>query len=762
MLASWGRFVYRHRGIILVLSVLSSSVSLWLLVRGGRFDSMLVPTETESGRALELMQRQLPGRPPAFDLLLWHPTLPASHPDVRAEVMRTLGPLRHHPKVTAVRTAWDTSPPDPERLSRDGRYTRASIELRGRTSAVDSMVFAAEGSEAYAELRPLVRSDTLSVVAMGALALHHDFIATTRRDVLRSEMVILPIVPVLLLLTFGSVVAAALPFGVGLLAVAGGLAGTALLSRITSVSVYATNVVTMIGLAVAIDYSLFIVSRFREEMRRGSVGEALARTLGTAGVAILFSGLTVAVGLLGLYALGLGNLGSIGLCGTLVVSFAVLYSLTFLPALLAVLGARVDAWPVLRLGRGGSTSGFWRSLTALVMAHPGKILVAVAAALLLLGSPFARIQLRASDVAMLPPDAESRRAEEIARREFPGMETNRILVVLDYGEGSPLTTPRIGALYDYSRRLLREPGMSRVDSFVTLDPAITRAQYEALAAMPASSRPPLIQTALAQTVGEHIAVLALHTPHAAGTAAAQALVRRVRAEPVVGDARALVTGHTAFDLDFTRLVRDNAPRAVAIIVAATYVALFLLLGSLLLPLKAVIMNFLSISASYGALVWIFQDGHLARWLHFTPGPIESGTPLVMFCVVFGLSMDYGVLLLSRIREEYQQHADNALAVAIGLERTGRLITTAAAIMAAVFFGFALADLVVIKAVGIGMGIAVVVDATIVRMLLVPATMRLLGRWNWWAPAPLARWRARILAKGRPRTPAPSVDMPESG
>jgi RND superfamily putative drug exporter len=712
---------------------------------GGRFDSTLVPTETESGQALNLMQRDLPARPLAFQLILRHPTLPASHPTVRAEVLRALAPLRDHPRVAAVRTAWDISPVDPDRVSRDGRYTRASVELRGYNSAVESMVFAAQGGEAYAELRPLVRSDVLAVVAAGALALHHDFTETTRRDVWRAEMVILPVVPVLLLLAFGSVMAAALPFGVGLLAVAGGLAGTGLLSRISSVSIYASNVVTMIGLAVAIDYSLFIVSRFREEIRQSSVADALGRTLGTAGVSIFFSGLTVATGLLGLYALGLGNLGSIGLCGTLVVSFAVLYSLTFLPALLAVLGPRVDAWPVFRADRGQpAAESFWRGLTAVVMAHPWKILLPVTAALLLLGSPFMRIRLGASDIGMLPPRSEARQGEEILRREFPGQETNRILVVLDYGEGAPLTTPRIDRLYDYSRRLAREPGVSRVESVVTLDPAITRTQYQALAVMPADVRLPTIQAALAQTVGQHIALMVLHTPHAAGSAAAQALVRRIRAERTVGDARVLVTGHTAFDLDFTGLVRDHAPRAVAIIVAVTCLALFWLLGSLLLPFKAVIMNFLSISASYGALVWIFQDGHLARWLDFTPGPIESGTPLIMFCVTFGLSMDYGVLLLSRIREEYQKSGDNALAVAVGLEATGRLITSAAAIMAAVFFGFALADLVVIKAIGIGMGIAVVVDATVVRMLLVPATMRLLGRWNWWAPESLANWRARVV------------------
>jgi RND superfamily putative drug exporter len=744
VLESWGRFVHRHRWTVLILSVLSSGASLWLMGHGGRFDTAFVPTETESGRALLLMQRELYQRPLAFHLVFGHASRRVTEPAFRAEVERALAPLLNDPRVAAIRTGWNVSPAEPDRFSRDGRHTRVSVELKGHTAAVESMVFVAEGEEVYAGLRGLVRSDVLTVTSAGALALHHDFKEITRRDVLRAELVILPVVPILLVLVFGSVVAAAVPFGVGLLAVAGGMAGTLLLTRVTSVSLYALNVVTMIGLAVAIDYSLFIVSRHREEIRRRPGEEALGRTMATAGSAILFSGLTVAVGLLGLYSLGLGNVGSIGLCGTFVVFFAVLYGLTFLPALLAVLGPRLDAWrlPVPGGSRAADGRGFWVRLTTVVMDHPWKVLVPVAAALLLLGSPFAWIRLAASDVGMLPPSAESRRGEELVRREFPGHETTRILVILDYGSGSPLTAPRIAELYGLSRWLGAQPNVHRVESFVDLDPSYSLGKYQMAAVMHVMG-PPAIQSALAQTMGRHIALLVVHTAAAASSEEARSLVRLIRHAHPPGEARVLVTGHTAFDLDLLALIRIHAPRAVALIVAATYVVLFVLLGSILLPAKAVVMNFLSISASYGALVWIFQDGHLAGWLGITPGPIETATPLVMFCVIFGLSMDYGVLLLSRIREEYLRTGDNTLAVGVGLERTGRLITAAAAIMAAIFFSFALADLVVIKAIGIGMGIAVVLDATIVRALLVPATMRLMGRWNWWAPVALARWHTRV-------------------
>jgi putative drug exporter of the RND superfamily len=296
----------------------------------------------------------------------------------------------------------------------------------------------------------------------------------------------------------------------------------------------------------------------------------------------------------------------------------------------------------------------------------------------------------------------------------------------------------VGRAYDFAQWLARLPDVSAVQGPVALHPQITRQQYQQIFAASPEMLPEFIREAVAQSASSRLMVLSVSTPLRAGSPESHALVRTIRDTHPAVDGDVLVTGQSAVDLDLAEAIARNAPLTVAVIVVATYVVLFLLLGSLLLPLKAVVMNVLSISASYGALVWIFQDGHLSSWLGFTPGPIETSTPIIMFCVMFGLSMDYEVLLLSRVREEYERTGDNAHAVALALERTGRLITGAAAIMAAVFFAFGSADMVPIQAIGIGMGIAVVVDATIVRALLVPATMRLMGEWNWWAPALLAR------------------------
>jgi len=712
----------------------------WLLLGGARLEMEAQPPATNAVRAVELMDRELPGRPPTIGFVFSHPTLRVTEPGFRAAVEGALAPLRSDARVARIRTAWDSQPPDPSRLSLDGRRTWVVVELRGRAPAFASMTFGGLPPELYTAIRGQVRSDTLEVLATGAAAMNYDFYQVTREDLRRSELVVLPLVLVLLLLVFGSGVAAMVPVVVGVLAVAVGLAGTVLLGRVTPVSGYASNIVSMIGLGVAIDYSLFIVSRFREEMHESPVAEALSRTLATAGRAVVFSGLTVAIGLFSLILLRMNTISSLGVAGMVVVAAAVVYSLTFLAALLAILGPRVDALRVPFVGRPGGRrdSRFWHRVAGFVMARPWPIVVPVVLALIAVGLPLQRIRLGAGDATTLPPSRESRRGEDLLKDQFPGAGTNPIVAVLRYREGSPLTPARVQNLYDFSRWIGGLPGVKRVDSIVDLAPGISREQYTKIAAVPAAFRPPGLDVAFQQMAGQHVLIVAVHTHLAAASDEARALVRRIRSEHPPIDADLMLTGPTAFDLDFIDVVRAATPTAIGFIVVATYAALFVLLRSALLPLKAIVMNLLSITASYGALVWIFQEGHLARWLAFTPAAIETPIPLIMFCVLYGLSMDYEVLLLSRTHEEWRRTGDNAAAVAESLAHTGRLITGAAAIMAGVFFGFGVANSVtMIKAMGIGMGIAVVVDATVVRAVLVPATMRLLGRWNWWAPFGLA-------------------------
>jgi len=621
------------------------------------------------------------------------------------------------------------------------------VEVEGRAPAFASMVVPSAPPDLYPALRKQVRSDTLEILPFGPMALNHDFTEMVKDDLRRAEVVVLPLVLVFLVVVFGSVVAATLPLAVGVLGVAAGMAVTGILARVMPVSAYAANVVSMIGLGVAIDYSLFVVSRYREELGAHPPAQALARTLATAGRTVVFSGMTVGIGLLGMILLRMGSVSTIGIASTVVVGFAVVYSLTLLPALLAILGPRVNALSVWRRRTPiAAPSNTWHRIATAVMARPWHVLVPVVIVLVVLGLPFRHIHLGTPDITTLPERAESRRGQELLAREFPQLEPNSIVVVLRYPDRAGLTPARVDELYALSRWLARQPGVARVDSVVDLDPRMSREQYKQMAAAPRDALPPPLREAFGRMAGPRVAVLVAQTRLTVDSREARALVKTIRTSHPPVAAEVLVTGRTAYDVDFVALVARVAPGAVAFVLAATFVALFLLLGSVLLPLKAVVMNGLSVTASYGALVWIFQDGHFKDWLGFTPGPIEPVIPLIMFCVLFGLSMDYEVLLLSRTHEEFERTHDNDRAVVASLAATGRLITGAALIMATVFFGFGSARAVMIKEMGVGMGIAIVMDATVIRALLVPATMRLLGDWNWWAPAPLKRlWERLRLA-----------------
>src|SRR5262249_22125741 len=393
--------IYRFRWTVLIGAPVLVGVAIVLIGQGGTFQPPTIPGATPSGQALRAIEAERPPRPPSFGLIFSHPTMEGGDPAFEAAGRRGGAPLRADKRVARVLTGYDSPSASPRAFSRDGHRTHVIVELAGlRASDAAPIEFLSPAAATYAALRSLVHSDVLEVLPTGTLALQQDFDQALKHDLRRIELLVLPLVLLLLVLVFGSLVAAALPLVVGVLAVTAGLAGAGLLARVTPISTYATNVMTMVGLGVAIDYSLFMVSRFREEVCRHPVPEALTRSLATAGHAVVFAGATVAVGLLGLAFLRIEGLGSMGVAGTIVVAFAVLYAVTFLPALLAILGSRIDAGrlPFLGVTPTRASEGFWHRLVGFVMTHPWPVLVGVTALLLLLGAPFLNIRDRKSVV----------------------------------------------------------------------------------------------------------------------------------------------------------------------------------------------------------------------------------------------------------------------------------------------------------------------------------------------------------------------------
>jgi RND superfamily putative drug exporter len=722
MLARWGGFVYHRRWAVLVLSVGLVALSIAGILKGvsPSFDGRALGTESAS--ADQLAQQQLPARNAASLTLLYRSaTLRASDPAFQAALEASVRPLAADTRVQSVLTPYDAGPAAAGLVSRDRHEALAIVTLEQGRRAQQATY-----AELHAELGP---SAPLQVLATGNLAINAAFTTQLGHDLSAAGRTSLPITAVLLLLVFGTVVAALLPLGVGGLAVAGGFGGIFVLARFTDVSQYATDLTALVGLGVGIDYSLFIVSRYREQLARGNdPRESLEVAMSTAGRSVVFSGLAVAIGLSGLLFYQGSYLATMGLGGTFAVAGAVVYAFTLLPALLAVLGRRVDWLRLPVVGRQAGQRGFWRLLANQVMRRPLLALLPALALLAVLASPVLGLQLGSGQIKLLPPGNEARYAYDQISQNFPHRDQEVIPVVLQYGSGDPLSAPHAAYASRLAASIAGLPGVLSVD-----DPAATAA-------------PPAVRQA---GVGADILELQVHSSLQPGSAQAKSLVASIRSQAGPADGRKLVGGTTAFIGDDVAWIEARTPVAATFVVVVTYLVLFLLVGSLLLPLKAILMNLVSLGAAFGAIVWIFQEGHLSRLLDFTPQTQDPSIAVLIFCILFGLSMDYEVLKLNRIREEWRRTGDTRAAVATGLERSGRLVTGAAAVMVAVFASFGLGSgTVLIKALGLGLAIAITVDATIVRAVVVPAVMRLLGDLSWWAPAPLARLQRR-LALGEP-------------
>lgn len=733
MFDTLGRLALARRWWVLAACTLVLILSGAVIARGGALTSGdTVGIEAHTGRRLLDQQLHLPGAS-SFTVVFSSDTLDADSPEFVDAMRAALRPLRRDPRVASVIAPDDLPDMVAARLqSEDARHALAVVSLRGDYR---------EAARVFPELRQRLGRSTLRTRITGYLAFRYDLDKTLERDLLLAEALSLPLAVLVLLFVFRTAVAALLPVFVGGLAVASGIAGVMALSHHVDVAAYAINVASLIGLGVAIDYSLFIVSRYRDELAAGrSYDEALRVSVRTAGRAVAFSGLAVGIGLSGLIFLRGSFLAPMGLAGAIVVLLAVAFALTFLPALLAVLGPRIHAGQMPFARRDTAVGHGWKRLALGVMKRPLVVLAPALVLLVALAGPFLHLRLAVADVSVLPRSTEARQGWELLASAFPDHAATRIYVVNRFPTAPVLNEARALALYDHSRWIASLPHVRTVESLVNLGEMFDRASTATVAA---TTRPETLSDEVRflrnATVGRDIVVLQVLCDAPPASDAARALVRAIRARRTVADGAVIVTGQTADDLDVGDFIRQRAPTAVAFVVAMTFLVLLVLLRSVLLPLKAVLMNFLSIGASFGALVWIFQDGRGASLLRFEPGPIDPTLPVLLFCTVFGLSMDYEVLMLTRMHEEFERTGDNTLAVAEGLQQTGRLITSAAAIMVAVFAAFALATVVAMKAMGVALAIAVALDATVVRVLVVPATMRLLGSANWWAPAPLKRW-----------------------
>jgi trehalose monomycolate/heme transporter len=697
----WGHTASRRRRLILTVALIGVAfAAIWgtgvfdKLQTAGGFNAPSSQSQTASNLATSTFGRD------AGDVVVLYSSSSktVASPAFGGAVIRTLGDLPHS-DVASSATYWSTH--SAKFVSANGHGTYAVLELVG------------SGDQARQTSYDAIKADLvapgLRTQVGGAVPTAETINTQTTSDIKKAESLSFPILLVLLLLIFGSLASASLPLAIGGIGILGSFTALRVLTLFTPVSIFSANITTILGLGLGIDYGLFMVSRFREELRcQVSVEEAVARTVASAGRTVAFSGITVAVALASLMLFPESFLRSMGYGGVLTVLVDMLAALIVMPALLAALGPKVNSLSIRRsLHRAPASveSGAWYRLALRVMRRPVVFATVIILGLLALGSPFLKVAWGGTDARVLPASAAPRVVTEALSTDFPNNPTAPIEAMVQFN-GSASNATNSAALSAYVKQLGHVSG-------------VTGAQ--------------------ATGVSGDIARVDLGYAPGPNSLAAEATVQAVRAIVPPTGAHVYVGGQTAELVDTLASLSHVLPWMALSVAASTFILLFFAFGSVILPIKAILMNVLSLSAMYGVLVWVFQEGHLSGLLHFTPsGTIDPTTPILMFSLMFGLSMDYEVFLLSRIREHFDATGDNTAAIATGIQRTGGVITSAALLLLIVIGSFSFSGVTFTKMMGIGMIVALVIDATLVRMLLVPATMKLLGKANWWAPAPLRR------------------------
>ena len=740
-----GEFTYDHRKKVLVIGILACIGMASLMTMGANWAESWGEGDLESMNASKMYNDAftLDEGSQSFTYLVHHPTLDDTSLEWQNSVTKALEVFAGLDDVS-IEYSWEKT--DDER----SQFIHQDEDGFWALNVVTINLDRTEAKQLYAENWEDVEIDgDFETWRTGGIAIDVIFDKRIGDDLITAEIISGPLSLIILVIVFGTIIAALLPIGIALLTVLSAMGITIWLSNVTDVTQYAVNIISLIGIGVSIDYSLFMVNRFREEMNRGrDVRTSTAMTVATAGKAVFFSGVTVGIGLMGMLFFENTGIPSLGIGGTLAVTVAMIYSLVVLPSILAMLGTKVnEGWrlPYSFKTESDAEDGIWSKIAKTVMERPWAVLIPTLVILLGAGLPFLQAEFSMASRDALPPDDETRIGYEHLDEKWPESAANSALIVIDFDGEDPLHEDNIRLMYRWANEQVDDsrvldgfgyalgpvPGMSE-------DEVVGFWQSEELTLQMNATREYLRQQFLANSTT--FFVFSLDGPMTG--ADSREFVSQIRDERssliddlVIGSEGSLqVAGFAAYSLDTLDAIKENLPIALAFIFISTIILIFIQVRSVIIPIKAIVMNILSISASFGMLVFVFQWGYGAELLNFTPQPIEATNPVIMFCIVFGLSMDYEVLMLSRIHEEWERTGDNTLAVANGLQRTGRLITGAAAIMVVVFGAFGLSSVIILKQIGLGLALAILIDATIVRALVVPATMRLMGKWNWWSPA----------------------------
>ncbi len=740
-----GELIHDHKKLMMAFGLVSCVLMSSLIAIGADWAEGFGEDDVESVEGFRLISDRFASSDndsgQYFRYVVYHPTLNDSSEVWQQAVMDALEQYSGHRDINVV-YSWTVDEVDREDVTastEDGHYAINQVELQTNRKDAKSL---------HGELY-----DSISIggafegFATDGIAIDWTFDDRIKNDLIKAELVSGPLSLIILGVVFGSVVAALLPVGVGVGTVVAAIGMTIWLSNVTDVTVYATNIISLIGIGVSIDYSLFLVNRFREELERGrDVRTATAMSCATAGKAVFYSGITVAIGLMGMLFFTNTSLPSLGIGGTIAVSIAMVYSTIVLPAVMAQLGHRVNKLKIpFSLDMSAKDDGVWARLAKRVMDRPWTVLIPTLILLIGAGVPFAYAEFSLSSWKALPPEDESRMGMEVIDEVWPDQAANSIFLVIDTDGADPLNETNLRLQHAYITDLLDDPRATGGIGVGLPSQGMNATQVVEFWQAPSEFLPPeqvavreSLRTAL---IGNEATMISLQLEGDQTSVESREMVEDIREErgafldDFTGENdRMLVAGFAAYNADNLDAIADNLPRALAFILIATMLLIFLQVRSVVIPIKAIAMNILSISASFGMLVWVFQWGYGADLLNFTPQPIDSGNPVIMFCIVFGLSMDYEVLMLSRIHEEWERTGDNTAAVAQGLQKTGGLITGAAAIMVVVFSAFGLSSIIILKQIGLGLALAIFIDATLVRALVVPSTMRLMGKWNWWSPA----------------------------